>query len=512
VPQLVMDPIKFCEQVWPHIQLYDKQYEILYSVRDNDETYVPAGNALGKDFVSAICALWFFCSRRPGRVVTTSVKSDQLSDVLWGEIRRLRDTAAIRLPIQYNHLHIRQVYNDGTFVPLCELVGQVCNQGEALLGRHLAKTGGIPRTLAIFDEASGMSSDAYESSDTWTHRKLIIGNPYPCNNFFLKGVRGGILKRKEGGGLYRNIIRIKATDSPNVQLAQAEIAAGKKPSNRIIIPGVIDWETYTKRRLLWDDVRQCIGLDAEFYEGAETLMYPQTFLARAANIAMEYSQRGRMFKRTAKAIGVDPAEGGDDTVWCIADEIGVIKLISEKTPDTSIITSKSIALLREYNVPHNKMYFDRGGGGKQIADAMRAKGFRVKTVGFGEAATPPRKLGITTFTGKEEVDETRYVYKNKRAEMYGILRDLLLSEKGYGIPDDNQGAAYAELRRQLAPIPLLYDGEGRIYLPPKRKKSQTSNETTMADLIGCSPDEADATVLATYAIHSRSSAIVLKAI
>lgn len=42
-----VDPIAFVRLVWPKIKLYDKQREILYSVRDNDETVVPAGNMLG---------------------------------------------------------------------------------------------------------------------------------------------------------------------------------------------------------------------------------------------------------------------------------------------------------------------------------------------------------------------------------------------------------------------------------------------------------------------------------
>ena len=31
----IVDPIRFCELCWPEVNLYDKQREILYSVRDN---------------------------------------------------------------------------------------------------------------------------------------------------------------------------------------------------------------------------------------------------------------------------------------------------------------------------------------------------------------------------------------------------------------------------------------------------------------------------------------------
>lgn len=43
----VTDPLKLCSILWPDVRFYKEQEEIIYSVRDNDETYVPAGNMLG---------------------------------------------------------------------------------------------------------------------------------------------------------------------------------------------------------------------------------------------------------------------------------------------------------------------------------------------------------------------------------------------------------------------------------------------------------------------------------
>jgi hypothetical protein len=41
------DPLVFANLLWPEVEFYDKQKEIIYSVRDNIETVVPAGNMLG---------------------------------------------------------------------------------------------------------------------------------------------------------------------------------------------------------------------------------------------------------------------------------------------------------------------------------------------------------------------------------------------------------------------------------------------------------------------------------
>ena len=496
--KLLEDPLAFQKLCWPEITLYDRQVEILYSVRDNDETIVPAGNKLGKDFIAALCALWFFCSRSPCRVVTTSVDQPQLKGVLWGEIRRFIQTSRYPLPIEVNEMLIRQKIG-GRIEPRSYLIGRVAARGEGLLGHHLERTAdGLPRTLAIFDESSGIDDEAKEACDTWAHRVLIIGNPYPCTNFFFQGVKAGDLRSDDGSRFYRKIIRIRAEDSPNVRLAIEQRKRKLKPTNETLIPGVLDWSEYRKRRKTWDPVRQKIGLDAEFPEDDSVLMYPPDWIARANRVAdfLDPNRNSRL-----RTMGVDSAEGGDYSVWTVIDEKGLIAQFSTKTKDTSTIPSTTIAMMRQYSVKPKNVYFDRGGGGKQHADLLRRKGFRVQTVGFGESAS---QLPVTSFQRtlqqRRDLSEAKYVYRNRRAEMYGMLRNLLnpdLNENGWGIP-----ANLTELIRQLSLIPLLYDGEGRLYLPPKRlMPGQQSKTKTMVDLIGRSPDESDSLVLAVYGLH-----------
>ena len=205
----VIDPLRMASILWPHITFYREQKEIIYSVRDNDETFVSAGNMLGKDFVSAFIVLWFFLSRHPVRIVSTSVDATQLEGVLWGEIRRFiqesRRGDKLNVldssnggPLLVNHMHLRKVMPNGAVDGLSYLIGRVAAKGEGMLGHHIAKTGdGIPRTLFLADEASGVDNESYNRADTWAERKLIIGNPYPCENFFKHGVKGGDLVAKE---------------------------------------------------------------------------------------------------------------------------------------------------------------------------------------------------------------------------------------------------------------------------------------------------------------------------
>lgn len=42
-----IDPLALQQLLWPRVYFYSKQREMIYSVRDNFETYVVAGNKLG---------------------------------------------------------------------------------------------------------------------------------------------------------------------------------------------------------------------------------------------------------------------------------------------------------------------------------------------------------------------------------------------------------------------------------------------------------------------------------
>lgn len=318
---------------------------------------------------------------------------------------------------------------------------------------------------------------------------------------------------------HRKIIHIRATDSPNVKLGLEEQARGKPASGRIVLQGVLSWDEYQTRVATWDPIRQCIGLDAQFYEGAELLMFPTEWLNQA-ELAAEML---RGVPRVAEGIGIDSGEGEANTVWSAVDRYGLIEQISIKTRDTSVIIPQTIAFAQRHECPFDRVVFDRGGGGRQYADAMRVKGYQVRTVAFGEPIVMDAQRAKIRFTQKVRNKEDKYVYKNRRAQMFHALR-LLIEPDEKELPDPNipvtpnevtikstkvtnpsvfaLPARYVELRRQLAPIPLTYDEEGRVFLLPKHRKEGDSKEKrTLVDLIGCSPDEADSLVVAIYAMQ-----------
>ena len=512
---LLNDPIRFVAMCWPDIKLYKEQKEMLESVRDNRITVVPAGNDMGKDFTAALCTLWFYCSRQPCKIVTTSAGQTQLKSVLWGEIARFLDTAQLKLPLIINDLWLGYRRKDGERVPNSYVRGMVTNTREQLLGHHLAwrtRDGEpLPVTMAILDEASGIEDQYYDAIDTWAHRILVVGNPLPCENFFKAAVKGkadlpgGDIKNPDGDNYLRKIIHIRATDSPNVKLGLAQEARGGKPDFKEVLPGVLNYATYKQRRLTWDKIRQCVGLDGLFYEGAEVLLYPPDWLDRAEDIA-----RNGFPKSGRRTMGVDAAAGGANTVWCTINKRGVLNIRSMKTADTSDIPGRTIAYAREDGVKMEDVLFDAGGGGKQHADRLRSQGHDVRIIAFGGAPTadPAELVWMKERSTRKEEKEVRHVYKNRRAEMFCLLRYNLLDPEanvqGFGISEK-----YTELRRQLAPLPYDYDGEGKIYLPPKSKPTKEYKGITITELIGCSPDEADALVLAVFGQYDESAPFVI---
>lgn len=298
--------------------------------------------------------------------------------------------------------------------------------------------------------------------------------------------------------LYRKVIRIRAEDSPNVIVGLWERKLGRAPSHTQVVPGVLSYELYCTRRQTWDAVRQTVGLDARFWEGADLLLCPPDWLSGAEDRARQLDAEGVI--RKALAIGIDPAEGGDKTSMAAIDHLGLIELVSMQTPDTNVIVSAALDFWQRHGVDPENVCFDRGGGGKQHADRLRAQGYAVRTVGFGESLTPTPQHGKRPVRLRRTDQEERYAYFNRRAEMYGRLRDLI--DPGRDGPVFALPGRYTNLFTELAPIPLRYDAEGRLRLPPKNKSGKGGNsEPTLVEIIGHSPDEADALVVALHCLY-----------
>lgn len=522
-----VDTIALIEWIWPDIKLYKQQKEIIRSVDDNPETIVPAGFKLGKDFVAGLIALSFFIKRKTARVITTSVSHTQLELVLWGEINNFIEMArrnGKELPLRVNHMDIRRINNDGTVDMKGYLKGIQARDEQTLQGHHLPKDeDGTPNTLIIYDEASGVPDRFWNATAGWRHRLLAISNCNPCTNYFYRSVKEGTKRDMfDDSKKFREIIRIKARDSPNYQYGSKERDLGLIVSDRQIIPGVVGFKEAEQQRNDWDDMAIAIGLDAKFYEGAEIKAFPKERIDRVSAL---FRKKFEAQPTKGKTLGVDPAAGGDLTSFAISDEDNdqswLVELQAMKTPDTMIIVDHIIVLMHQFGIKPEHVGIDAGGGGLQLAHNLRRKGFKgVKTINFGGKVKEAKLPGVRPLRKREQEEEKKVVYKNKRALLYYLL-SFALNEtdedvKPYLISQHHLDKSYATgrptLRDQMEPIPRLIDDAGVLYMLPKQKKTKVpgsgeDKSITLTELVGTSPDELESILISHYLLHNKPKAL-----
>ena len=510
--EILEDPLKFVAAVWPDIRLYKQQAEVLESLRYNYETTVHAANEVGKDFTASIGVVWWYCSRRPARVVTSSSGETQLKSILWTEIRERISTARIDLGLQVQNLRITRNRPDGTPDDLSYVIGHVTKTVENFQGHHLPHD--VPRVLAVFDECSGIADEFHTACESWAHAILNIGNPMNTTNYFYRTCKAGDVEDPAGrGGLLSKVIHISGDDSPNVQVGKLREAQGIPGPHPIVIPGVLSYDEYIRRQLKWDKVKRRVRLEGLFFTGDSALLLPPDWLDASEEAMRRLLAPGvwdndnpRQVNPGTVGMGVDCGAGRDLSCWTVLDRLGVLHQHAIPTPDTYKITTTTIGLIERFKIPPERVCFDAGGGGKQIVDHLRATTpyKNIRSIMFGSSATPPPQKKTRGRDEKVTVKEDSWVYKNKRAEMHGILRtwlDPFLNEQPFAIPEE-----LYQLREDLCQLPIWFDEGGRMFLPPKDTKPGTKenpDQITIKKLIGRSPDRGDSLVLGIYALHKR---------
>jgi len=90
------DPVGFIEDVLGET-LYSDLKAICESVLDNQVTIVKSCNGIGKSFIAARLALWFFCCRsRPAVYLAAAPPLRNLESILWGELIMAADKAHVQ--------------------------------------------------------------------------------------------------------------------------------------------------------------------------------------------------------------------------------------------------------------------------------------------------------------------------------------------------------------------------------------------------------------------------------
>src|SRR5262249_6950652 len=124
------DPVGYAQQVLGVRLTPDQQTILRHLLIPPCVVNVPSGNNTGKTYTAAVAASWWFDSFTPGVVYTTAPRHEHVVNVLWGQLRLLRNRAG--LPSAFVGPRAPEMYDTPDHFAL----GLTAARGESFKGRH----------------------------------------------------------------------------------------------------------------------------------------------------------------------------------------------------------------------------------------------------------------------------------------------------------------------------------------------------------------------------------------
>ncbi|WP_434042253.1 MULTISPECIES: hypothetical protein [Sorangium] len=281
------DPEGFFREVLLVPYLTDEQKAILRAInKRRARVSIASGHKMGKDFISAGIALWWYSSDDEARVRATAVTSVQLRDVFWRELRAHWDRSQ-KSPYPLDG-QPALLPSNGLKSGMREVVGFTTDQKQGAAGI----SGG--RVLYIYDEASGIHDDVFEVS---------------AGNFAGDDARALMLSQpdKNEGHFYDShhtkrelwaCFNLDSTESPNVK------------EGRVVVPGLATQEWLDEQAVDWNAPNGPVWLvrvKGQFAEGSDYRVMTLADVTEA-----ERRWEAMPDPRERLVLGFDVAGGGTD--------------------------------------------------------------------------------------------------------------------------------------------------------------------------------------------------------
>jgi len=149
VRSVMIDPVLFAKHILG-VQLWEREAEILQSIRTHRRTAIKACHGVGKTFTLAVSALWWLARYKEGVVLTTSPTQRQVRTQLWSEIHRAVERANAPYPkLKTTELKFRDENNFA--------IGFSTNQSENFQGYH------GKYVLILADEVPGIDAEIFDA-------------------------------------------------------------------------------------------------------------------------------------------------------------------------------------------------------------------------------------------------------------------------------------------------------------------------------------------------------------
>lgn len=408
---------------------------------------VASGRGIGKSALVSWLVIWMLSTRIGSSVIVSANSEAQLRSVTWAEITKWLamaihshwfEVAATRImPAKWLTEIVERELRRGTRYWSCE--GRLWSEEnpDAYAGLH--NHDGV---MLVFDESSGIPDSIWQvaqgffSEPTENRFWFAFSNPRRNSGYFYEAFNS-----KRAFWNTRNIDArdVEGTDKALYEQIIAEYGADSYQAN--------------------------VEVMGQFpSEGDDQFI--------AVNLVDDAMKRPKYKDETAPiAIGVDPARfGSDATVIAVRQGRDLIAIKRLRGADTMEVVGHVIDAIEEYKPALTVI--DEGGLGAGVVDRLKEQRYKVRGVNFGNKA------------------QKQLMYGNKRAEMWGAMRDWL---KTASIPEDRF------LKSDLIGPKVKPDSKGTLFLESKKDMKARGL---------ASPDAADAiAVTFAYPLASREARV-----
>lgn len=385
------------------------QIEAAENIRDFQRLAVASGHGIGKTAAVACIILWFISTRPNPQIVVTANTKNQLDTKTWRELSKWHKKALNKDWFKWTATRFFLIDSPETWfassIPWSE------HNSEAFAGTH------EENVLIVFDEASAISDIIWDVTEgamtTDGARWIAFGNPTKNTGKF-----------RECFGAMKHRWKTMQVDSRTAKMANKE--------------QIQQWlEDY--------------GEDSDFFRIRVKGEFPragssQFISSEAVELAASRIIDAREYHREPLRIGVDVARFGDDqTVLTLRRGRKVFEQIRYRGLDTMEVAAKvyEIYMKHRSNNYETFIFVDGIGVGAGVVDKLKElKVPNIVDVVSGATATDSRQ------------------YANKRAELWGRMRDWLENSKPQ-IPNDS------ELKQDIISPEYGFNGKMQIQLEKK---------------------------------------------
>lgn len=420
------------------ISPWQKQLEIVESLKVHEKTIVPSCVSSGKSFIAGAIIPWWLSCFRYARVFTIAPTERQLKINLWGEFGKIY--FASRIPLGGELLSLEYRMGQNWYAK-----GFSPKDAMGVFGIH------GDHDLIIFDDSQGVALDVFDAFENasagGTARYLFLCNPAVVSGYIYEAIVGRKPMHK---------ITIDSYHTPNVM------------AGRVVIPGLVTSEKVKQwvDEYGWDSDFVRVKVRALTPKQEPDSLIPIDWVEQA--FAREYELKGVV----ETIIGVDVARFGDDkTVLVVRQERKIVAIIALHGNDLMQVVGKVAEVADQY--VRCTIYVDEIGMGSGVLDRLAELQYNVHGVNVGVPPDDPEKFAI------------------KRDEMWWSARESLhpnnaaaiaISEE---IPEQDRSALEAD----LTAMKWTVQSDKKIVVEKKQKTKER---------IGRSTDYGDAYCLAVF--------------